>query len=107
MSSLTISPIDAKIFGAFNCHMKVIFLNYDTELQINQAEMVQFLDRRLPDIKVFSKSFHIRPINQKIRHKQKQSPIHPKGANKPKIFRGCDLMHFGGNVSRKMTSYLR
>ena len=99
MSSLTISPIDAKIFGAFNCHMKVIFLNYDTELQINQAEMVQFLDRRLPDI--------IRPINQKIRHKQKQSPIHPKGANKPKIFRGCDLMHFGGNVSRKMTSYLR
>ena len=54
MSSLTISPIDAKIFGTFNCHMKVIFLNYDTELQINQAEMVQFLDRRLPDIKVFS-----------------------------------------------------
>ena len=79
MSSLTISPIDAKIFGAFNCHMKVIFLNYDTELQINQAEMVQFLDRRLPDIKVFSKSFHIRPINQKIRHNKSKVRFTQKG----------------------------
>ena len=105
MSSLTVSPIDAKIFGAFNCHMKVLLLNYDTELQINQAEMVQSLDRCLPDIKVLSTSFHMRSINHKMRHKRKQSPIHPEGANKPKSFRECDLMHFGGNVSRKMTIY--
>ena len=57
-------------------------------------------------IKVLSTSFHMRPINQKMRHKRKRSPIHPKGANKPKSFRGCDLMHFGGNVSRKMTIYV-
>ena len=105
MSSLTVSPFEAYIFGAFNCHMTVItmILSY----RLIKPKWCSLLIGVFAIIKVLSTSFHMRPINQKMRHKRKRSPIHPKGANKPKNFRGCDLMHAFWRQCVTENDYLR